>query len=326
MLATDASSARIAGTMALVAAAGWRLLPCIGKTLNSFSFITTNMEYLYRVERCFADIREVSGQERRQPCVGESVRLTKEMRLKGVTFCYHSSLKPALTNINLIIPRGGAVGIVGSSGSGKSTLMDILCGLYVIQQGSFEIDGRILSNEEIRNWQVAEVGYVSQTPYICDGTLAENIAFGLRREKIDQGKVLECCKMAAIDFLDDLNHGINTRIGDNGVLLSGGQRQRVAIARALYHSPEVLVFDEATSSLDTKSELAIQQTIFRLKGNKTLVIVAHRLSTVEGCDVVYWIDKGQLKMSGAAAEVLAVYRKEMAKFPEMSLACLGELA
>ncbi|MCL0107953.1 ATP-binding cassette domain-containing protein, partial [Peptococcaceae bacterium] len=172
--------------------------------------------------------------------------------------------------------------------------------------GKVLIDGVELNDETRPAW-LKKIGYVPQSPYIYDGTLAENIAFGYQGDEIDRDKVLKVCKMAAIDFLKDLPDGIDTQIGERGIKLSGGQRQRVAIARALYLEPEVMIFDEATSSLDTKSEKAIQDTIYNLKGNQTLIIIAHRLSTVKDCDFLVWIEKGEVKMIGEPDEVLERY-------------------
>jgi len=311
MAAQGASTAYMAGTMALVAAVGWRLLPSVGKVINSIGMIRLTLPYLRQVERCRAEILEdavphASGDG------AVSAGFERELRMRGIGFSYRGGAKPALTGVEVLIPKGAVVGIVGGSGSGKSTLMDILCGLIVPSEGGLEIDGRPMAPEASRIWQVENVGYVSQSPFIFNGTLAENVAFSLDREEIDRERVLESCRMAAVDFLDDLARGLDSVIGDAGVLLSGGQRQRVAIARALYRNPEVLIFDEATSSLDTRSEAAIQDTILGLRGTRTLVIVAHRLSTVEACDVVYWIDRGTLRMAGSAAEVLAEYRLHLA--------------
>ncbi|MEF2230111.1 MAG: ABC transporter ATP-binding protein [Pseudodesulfovibrio sp.] len=302
------STAYMAGTMALVAAAGWRLLPTVGKMLNSIGMLRVTVPYLRQVEDYHAEIAgcaEPSLYEGVEPVRG----FERELRMADISFSYRSGGRTVLSGVGMRVPKGGVVGVVGSSGSGKSTLMDILCGLLVAGEGRLEIDGQTMGAEATRRWQVENVGYVSQSPFIFNGTLAENVAFSLDEGEIDRERVLDSCRMAAVDFLDDLAQGVDSVIGDAGVLLSGGQRQRVAIARALYRDPEVLIFDEATSSLDTRSEGAIQETILGLRGTRTLVIVAHRLSTVEACDVVYWIDRGVLRMAGSAAEVLAEYRR-----------------
>jgi ABC-type multidrug transport system fused ATPase/permease subunit len=212
-----------------------------------------------------------------------------------------------LQNINFEISKGQTLGIIGTSGTGKSTLVDLLIGLLEPTQGEIRIDGQTLNHTRRSAW-IEHIGYVPQSPYIYDGTLADNVAFGLTKAEIDLHRVRQCCQMAAMDFVQDMPQGIETPIGERGVRLSGGQNQRVAIARALYHNPEVLIFDEATSSLDTASEKAIQKTIYSFKGKQTLIIIAHRLSTVENCDEVIWLEKGQIKIKGSPAGVLPYYR------------------
>lgn len=159
----------------------------------------------------------------------------------------------------------------------------------------------------LRTGWMRGIGYVPQNPFLLNGSLAENIAFSQWGEEIDRDRVRECCRMAAMDFLDDLENGIDTIIGERGVRLSGGQLQRVSIARALYNHPQVIIFDEATSALDTATEQAIQQTIESLRRELTIVIIAHRLSTVERCDWLYWIDKGSIKKEGDSLNILSLY-------------------
>ena len=157
------------------------------------------------------------------------------------------------------------------------------------------------------------IGYVPQAPFLLNGSIAENVAFSQWGEGIDRDRVLECCRMAAVDFLDDLEQGVDTLIGDHGVRLSGGQLQRVSVARALYHRPQLLLFDEATSALDGASELAIQNTIGALRAETTIVLIAHRLSTVQSCDMLYWIEKGRIRMQGSTREVLPAYEAYLAR-------------
>ena len=285
--------------------------------LNSVAMVRVSLPYLRQVEDWLAEIRVravpavPAGAGGGEPEGG----FARELVLSGISFGYQGCERLALSEVDLRINRGAVVGIVGGSGSGKSTLMDVLCGLLSPSAGRMEIDGRAMDEGEARSWQVKSVGYVSQAPFIFNGTLAENIAFSLDEKEIDRARVLRSCEMAAMDFLSDLPQGLDSPIGDAGILLSGGQRQRVAIARALYRDPAVLIFDEATSSLDTRSEASIQETILGLRGSRTLVIVAHRLSTVEACDEVYWIDRGKVRMRGGAAEVLAAYREFLTEHP-----------
>ena len=197
------------------------------------------------------------------------------------------------------------VGLVGLSGSGKSTLTSLITGLLRPQQGHLCLDGT--------PWDTAterlNIGYVPQNLYLLDATLAENVAFSHWGEPVDEERVRECCRMAAMDFVDDLPEGIHTPLGERGVRLSGGQIQRVGIARALYDRPELLIFDEATSALDGATERAIQSTIERLRQHVTLVVVAHRLSTVEKCDLLYWINRGNVEMRGLPVTVLSEYQR-----------------
>ena len=174
---------------------------------------------------------------------------------------------------------------MGPSGCGKSTFVDLLTGLLTPQQGQILIDGVSLSEENLSSWLKC-IGYVPQFPYIFDGTLAENVAFGQSPATIDRGRVLTVCRMAAIDYLNQLPLGIDSFIGERGVKLSGGQRQRVAIARALYRNPSLIIFDEATSALDEEKDAEIRQLISTLKGQQTMVVVSHRPSTVTDCDVI----------------------------------------
>jgi ABC-type multidrug transport system fused ATPase/permease subunit len=208
------------------------------------------------------------------------------------------------------INKGDTVGIIGKSGAGKSTLVDLLIGLLKPVKGQISIDGTPLARELLTAW-LQITGYVPQSPYIYDGSIAQNVAFGVDESDIDRQWVKQCCTMASMDeFMDDLPDGIDAFIGERGIRLSGGQQQRVAIARALYTRPEVMIFDEATSSLDTKSEKAIQETIYSFRGKQTLIIIAHRLSTVKACDYLIWIDNGTIRLQGKSDKVLSAYEKE----------------
>jgi len=300
------STVKITGTIALLAVTSWRVLPAMSRILNSLNAIRQALPY---VQTGLGYLREIDGRAARgrnpdSPAAG----FREEFRLDGISFRYEGTDKFALDDIDLTIPRGRTLGVIGTSGAGKSTLADIAIGLLHPTNGLITLDGRRITNENLGNWQ-ALIGYVPQTPYIAPATLAENIAFGIRPEEIDHGKVLQCCKLAAMDdFLDLLPEGTNSFIGERGVKLSGGQRQRVAIARALYHDPEVIIFDEATSALDARNEQTIKQTIYSLKDRMTLIIIAHRLTTVEGCDHIIWIEQGRIKLAGDADTVLAAYR------------------
>ena len=188
--------------------------------------------------------------------------------------------------------------------------MDILTGLITPTSGKVLIDDVVLDAGNTASW-LQKVGYVPQSPYLLDTTLAENVAFSRWGEELDRNWVLRCCSMAALDFLENLQDGMDTVLGERGACLSGGQAQRVAIARALYGKPELIVFDEATSALDDKNEQAIHNTVLELKKHLTVVIIAHRLSTVQECDTILWLEDGRIVMTGPPAEVLPLYRNTL---------------
>lgn len=300
----------VQGTLALLAVTAWRVFPALNRILAGWSGIRSYMPYIYSQIQ-YLDIIDKNTDIGRTELLQkeEPFQFQRDIRFENVSFSYMNSSSETLQNLNFCIQRGQTVGVIGVSGAGKSTFVDVLIGLLPVAKGHVLIDGTSLDANLCGAW-VQSVGYVAQSPYILDGSLAENVAFGCTPAEIDRDRVLEVCIMASMqDFMNDLPQGIDTRIGERGVLLSGGQRQRVAIARALYHNPQVLIFDEATSSLDTKSEAEIQNTIYSLKGNNTLVIIAHRLSTVKECDLLIWLEKGRAKMVGEAKVVLGEYQK-----------------
>ncbi len=217
---------------------------------------------------------------------GPALKLENEINLKNITFHYPDSDKNIFSDAQMVIPKGKSIGIMGSSGAGKSTIVDILLGLLHTQTGEILCDGRnIFSNYE--SW-LSQIGYIPQSIYLIDESIRENIAFGIDADKIDDDRIWEVLKEAQLDgFIKTLPEGLDTKIGDRGVRLSGGQRQRIGIARALYHNPEILVFDEATSALDNETEAAVMEAVNSFHGKKTMVIIAHRLNTIEKCDIIY---------------------------------------
>ena len=212
-----------------------------------------------------------------------------------------------MQDISLRIPKGSMIGLIGPSGAGKSTIVSLLTGLYKPSSGKIRVDGQELDDSLRAGW-MRSIGYVPQSPFLLNGSLAENIAFSQWGQKIDRQRVEECCRMAAMDFVEDLENGIDTIIGERGVRLSGGQLQRVSIARALYGRPQLIIFDEATSALDSATEQAVQKTIESLREYATVVIIAHRLTTVEKCDCLYWLEKGTIEMEGNSQIILTQYK------------------
>ena len=228
----------------------------------------------------------------------------KQISLENVSFGYPGKEELVLSQINISIPVNKVIGIVGPSGSGKSTLIDILLGLIEPKSGFLKIDGKIINNQNLRCWQNS-IGFVAQAIFLSEGTIAENIAFGLPKSQINFKQVENVLKLANLEkFVKGLKNGVHTKVGERGVQLSGGQRQRIGIARALYHQAEVLVFDEATSSLDGITEKMIMQAVHKFSDKKTIIMIAHRLKTVEKCDQIFFIEGGKVADQGTFQELI----------------------
>jgi ABC-type multidrug transport system fused ATPase/permease subunit len=279
----DYSPLETTATTALLAVTAWRTLPAFNRVVAALATIRTSTPY---AEQLIGEICQVAlqGQKEQSAEQTNALNFSHSIEFKNVDFSYRDEQK-VLSDFSLVINKGASLGIMGPSGCGKSTFVDLLTGLLTPQHGQVLVDGKVLSAEIISQWQ-KQIGYVPQFPYIFDGTLAENVAFGLSKQEIDRDYVGRVLKMAAVDFLEQLSDGIDTLVGERGVRLSGGQRQRIAIARALYRQPHVLVFDEATSALDEENDACIRHLLAEIKGNMTLLIVSHRLSTVEKCDEI----------------------------------------
>ncbi len=224
--------------------------------------------------------------------------------LKNLGFTYPKGIKPTLVDLNLDIPAGSSVGLVGSTGAGKTTLVDVILGLLLPTSGAITVDGRAIVKENLSAWQQS-LGYVPQLIFLTDSSVAENIALGIHKDKIDYEQVVRCARMAQVhDFImDELPNQYFTQIGERGIRLSGGQRQRIGIARALYRNPNILVFDEATSALDNLTEKAVMDSIDALAHQKTVILIAHRLTTVKKCDQIVLLDKGRVAAKGSFEEV-----------------------
>jgi len=234
--------------------------------------------------------------------------MRETLEVNGVTFAYPGvdAARPSLQDISVTIAHGETMGIVGGTGAGKTTLTDILLGLLRPQSGEIRVDGVTLDDSNLRRWR-ASVGYVPQEIFLTDSTVSQNIALGLPPEEIDPAKVERAARMAQIhDFVvSSLPNGYDTLVGERGVRLSGGQRQRIGIARALYNDPDLLVFDEATSALDNLTERELMEEIGALSGAKTVIMIAHRLSTVRACDKIIVLDGGRIVGQGSYDELEA---------------------
>ena len=287
MVVQGKSIGAIAPTLGLFAAAAFRLMPSVNRILN----YTQSMRYgLATTNTLCTELKLNSSAPNAASTI---IAPWQEITLRDVCFTYPNAPAPALNHLSLAIQRGETVGFIGPSGSGKSTLVDVVLGLLTPSAGTI-----LLGNSDIQNilrgWQ-NQIGYVPQSIYLTDDSLRRNVAFGLSDNKIDNAAVARAIRSAQLeDFVCSLPEGLETVVGERGIRLSGGQRQRIGIARALYHDPSVLVLDEATSALDTATEQGVMEAITALHGTKTILIVAHRLSTVEHCDRLYRLNFGRL--------------------------------
>ena len=236
----------------------------------------------------------------------KNIKLNDAILMKDVSFDYEEGRRTTLKNINLQIKKGKSVGIIGKSGSGKSTLVDIMLGLLEPQKGGVYIDNKNIKNK-LSLWQ-KQIGYIPQDIYLLDDTIKKNITFGLKDDEIDEKLLLQTLKIAQLkDFVDTLPDAINTFVGNRGVKLSGGERQRIGIARAMYNLPKIMVFDEATSSLDIENENKILNEIYDNKDDKTLIIISHRNNTVKYCDLIYVLEDGKVIDQGSFKEIFNKY-------------------
>jgi len=293
MLAQDRAPETVLPILGLFAAAAFRLMPSVNRVLSSVQLLRYGLP---TIDTLHAELKLAVPQA---PDIHTpATPFRDELELKQVTYTYPNAPKPALEDLSLTIRRGELVGFIGASGAGKSTLVDVLLGLLTPESGEVRVDGNSIQNR-LRNWQ-DQIGYVSQSIFLTDDTLRRNVAFGLSNAQIEEAAVWHAIRAAQLEeFVLSLPAGLDTPVGEHGIRLSGGQRQRIGIARALYHDPAILVLDEATSSLDTTTERGVMQAVLALRGSKTILIVAHRLSTVEICNRLYRLERGQIAQEGS---------------------------
>ena len=289
--------ADIVPILGLFAAAAFRVMPSINRLLMATQTLIFNRSIIASVYKDFLLDSPDSLS------LKSETKFAAQLELTDVSFKYPTAATASLQNVSLVVKRGEAVGFVGPSGAGKSTLVDVILGLFAPTSGVVKVDGQDVQ-QNLRNWQ-NQIGYVPQAIYLTDDTLRRNVAFGLNDENIDDNLVRNAIRLAQLEeFVATLPEKLETVVGERGVRLSGGQRQRIGIARALYHNPSVLVLDEATSSLDTPTEHGVMQAVQALQGSKTVLIVAHRLSTVEYCDRLYKIENARITEEGTFHEVV----------------------
>ena len=301
-----ASSVTVISTLSLLMLTAWRILPAINRMVGAIVGVRGCQAMALPCLEFFIQLRNQS--EETEAGNGQTVRMQKAIELRGVSFVYPNSKTESLRDLNITLPKGVSIGILGLSGAGKSTLLNVLSGLTPPTAGEILIDGLPLDPAQLKLYR-RRIGYVSQKPYIMAGTVAENVSFSQWGKPYDPEKVKGACRKAAIDFLGVDCENITKAVGEDGVGLSGGEAQRVSIARALYADPDIILFDEATSALDHVNEGLIFKTIQDLRHSITCIVVAHRLNTLENCDIVYWLENGGVVASGTPHEILPRYRK-----------------
>lgn len=284
--------------LGLFAAAAFRLMPSVNRMLGAIQSLRYTWPVIDTLHNEFCLLDDIPALQH-----GKPLPFKTKLTLDDINFRYPSTEAQALRGVSLSIARCTSIGFIGASGSGKSTLMDVILGLLTPESGTVKIDGVDIQTN-LRGWQ-DQIGYVPQFIYLTDSSLRDNIAFGLPAELVDEDAVTRAIQAAQLEaFVSELPDGLETVVGERGVRLSGGQRQRIGIARALYHDPAIVVLDEATSSLDAATEQGIIDAVAALRGTKTIIIVTHRVSTVENCDRLYRLVAGRILQEGSPATIL----------------------
>lgn len=277
--------------LATFAVAAFRLLPSVGRInehVNNILYAVPSVDLIYGDLKGIEDYQESKGEEE-----GKEWSFEHGITAKHITYAYPNTDTNVLEDASCVIPKGKTVAFIGSSGAGKTTMADIILGLLAPQRGKILVDD-IDVFKNLTMWH-HQIGYIPQVIYLSDDTIRNNIAFGIHEDQIDEEAVRTALKKAQLaEFVDTLPDGLDTIVGDRGVRLSGGQRQRIGIARALYHDPEILVLDEATSALDNETETAVMEAIESLQGSKTMIIIAHRLTTIQNADIIYEVGDGKV--------------------------------
>ena len=291
------SAVELVPTLSAFAVGAFRILPSLGRISSA---LNTAIYYMPSLEHVYENMREIENYEKVHGTYEKNLRQEKnaphvfqdKIELKDISWHYKNSETDVIAHLNLTVYKGMSVAFVGQSGAGKTTLADIILGLLPPQQGEVLIDGKKISEFGDKLGHI--IGYVPQSVYLTDDTIRNNVAFGIERNEIDDKKVWKALEQAQLkEFVSGLEKGIDTFVGDRGIRFSGGQRQRVAIARALYENPDIIIFDEATAALDNETEAAVMESIRSLQGYKTTIIIAHRLTTIKDCDVIYEVKDGK---------------------------------
>jgi len=307
----------LTAVMGVFAVASVRLIPASSQFIQAMAKMRTSSHAL---DMLYLDLKEIEKREihnhldslnnstaKKSVTLGNQngkiLSFANQIELIDVTYRYPGASEPSLDHISFKINKGESIALIGKSGAGKTTLVDVILGLLELESGDIQVDG-VSIYDNLRSWQNF-IGYIPQSIFLTDDTIERNIAFGVPDNQIDQGRLYRAIKAAQLEELvEELPDGIKTEVGERGVRLSGGQRQRIGIARAIYHEREILVLDEATAALDNETECRVTEAINSLAGTKTLIMIAHRLSTVENCDRVYVLEQGSVLKSGSYQEVV----------------------
>lgn len=310
----DGNLGQVLPVLAIYALACFKLLPALQQIYTSITQIKGNSAAFEAVKEDLQQSK-ITQNKLNEKTVSPKLKFEQQIKLDNITFAYPNKENYALNNVSISIPINHVIGIVGSSGSGKSTLIDIILGLLPPQSGHIYIDDTLITEDNIRGWQNS-LGFVPQSIFLSEGSIAENIAFGISANEIDYNQVLKAIELAHLtELVEELPKGLHTKVGERGVQLSGGQRQRIGIARALYNEADILIFDEATSALDGITEKIIMDAIHDFTGQKTIIMIAHRLKTVQKCDTIYLMEKGRVVDQGTYQQLVDNNPKfrEMAK-------------
>jgi ABC-type multidrug transport system fused ATPase/permease subunit len=307
----------VTSILAVFAVASMRLIPAASQLVQGMGEMQNKS---YCVDQLYLDLKEIEKEKANQPWEStlgvtggnlssfncgknQAMSFAERVELNEVTYRYPDTSEPAINKVSLSLKKGQSIALIGKSGAGKTTLVDVILGLLQPESGEISVDGASIY-DNIRSWQNL-IGYIPQSIFLIDDTVERNIAFGVPDGSLDRARIERAIKAAQLEeLIEQLPDGIKTMVGERGIRLSGGQRQRIGIARALYHEREILVLDEATSALDNETEKLVSEAIRSLAGTKTLIIIAHRLSTVEHCDRIYLLEKGRIVQSGTYQEVV----------------------
>ena len=277
-------------TLSVFAISAFRIMPSVSRIINAINALSYNKVAVEKVYSAFERVRNdniiIEKDEK-------DIDFNKEIRVENVTFSYPNTEKNVLENVNIFIPKNKSVAFIGTSGGGKTTLVDIILGVLPVNKGNVYVDEWNIE-DNIKQWH-KKIGYIPQNIFLADESIRKNVAFGIKEDEIDEERVWNAIKLAQLEgYVNELADGLETKVGERGVRMSGGQRQRIGIARALYNNPDILVLDEATSALDTETETAVMEAIDNLHGDKTIIIIAHRLTTIQNCDYIYKVQDGKV--------------------------------